>query len=277
LAKESVRKRLEQADGISFTEFSYTLLQAYDFLVLHDLFFCTLQMGGSDQWGNITAGIELIRRVRGIRAHGLVFPLVTASNGIKFGKTEAGTIWLDSTLTSPFQFYQFWLNTDDRDVIGYLKAFTWLVQEEIGQLEANLHASPEHREAQRRLAQEVTSIVHGEAAAARAEQASAVLFGAEFGELTAAELLTIFGDVPSTTLSRMKLVDGSLDILNALVVAGLARSKGEARRLLEGGGIYLNNRRVSDTHLALTIDDAIDGEVTVLRRGSKRHHLIQFG
>src|SRR5206468_7950840 len=156
IGKEAISRRLESEEGISFTEFSYPLLQAYDYLVLHDRYQCTLQMGGSDQWGNIIAGIDLIRRLRGARAHGLVFPLVTTSSGVKFGKTEAGAVWLDAKLTSPYRFYQFWLNTDDRDAITYLKFFTWLSQDEINELEQSVKAAPEKREAQRRLAREVT-------------------------------------------------------------------------------------------------------------------------
>src|SRR6266481_6320536 len=174
LAKEAIKRRLETDDGISFTEFSYPLLQAYDYLVLHDRHGCTLQMGGSDQWGNIVAGIDLIRRLRSAKAHGLVFPLVTTAAGVKFGKTEAGAVWLDSKLTSPYRFYQFWLNTDDRDVITYLKFFTWLSVEEIDQLEQSVKDSPESREAQRRLAREVTSMLHGETELDKAVRASEV-------------------------------------------------------------------------------------------------------
>src|SRR6184192_1377008 len=162
IGKEAIKRRLESEEGISFTEFSYPLLQAYDYLVLHDRYKCTLQMGGSDQWGNIIAGIDLIRRLRSAKAHGLVFPLVTTSSGVKFGKTEAGAVWLDAKLTSPYRFYQFWLNTDDRDVIVYLKFFTWLSNEDIDQLEQTVKSSPENREAQRKLAREVTAMLHGE-------------------------------------------------------------------------------------------------------------------
>src|SRR5712692_4181666 len=162
LAKEAIKRRLETDDGISFTEFSYPLLQAYDFLVLHDRHGCNLQMGGSDQWGNIVAGIDLIRRLRSAKAHGLVFPLVATAAGVTFGKTEAGAVWLDAKLTSPYRFYQLWLNTDDRDAITYLKFFTWLSKEEVGELEQSVRAEPEKRKAQRELAQQVTTIVHGE-------------------------------------------------------------------------------------------------------------------
>src|SRR5207302_2761683 len=162
LGKEAISRRLESEEGISFTEFSYPLLQAYDYLMLFDRYNCTLQMGGSDQWGNILAGIDLIRRLRSAKAHGLVFPLVTTSAGVKFGKTEAGAVWLDPKLTSPYRFYQFWLNTDDRDAINYLKFFTWLSQEEIAELEESVRTEPEKRRAQRELARHVTALVHGE-------------------------------------------------------------------------------------------------------------------
>src|SRR5947209_8864464 len=174
LGKEAISRRLESDEGISFTEFSYPLLQAYDYLVLFDTYGCTLQMGGSDQWGNIVAGIDLIRRLRGVRAHGLVFPLVTTSAGVKFGKTEAGAVWLDAKLTSPYRFYQFWLNTDDRDVITYLKFFTRLSREEIGELEESVKTTPEKRDAQRRLAREVTAMLHGETEIEKAARVSEV-------------------------------------------------------------------------------------------------------
>ena len=177
LAKESVKRRLGGEEGISFTEFSYLLLQAHDYLVLHERFGCTLQMGGSDQWGNITAGCDLIRKMAGGKAHGLVLPLVTTSAGTKFGKTEAGTVWLDPARTSPFRFYQFWLNTDDRDVAKYLKFFTWLDAPAIEELERAVVEAPEAREAQRRLAREVTAMVHGAEELQRAERASQILFG----------------------------------------------------------------------------------------------------
>src|SRR5436309_5844490 len=189
LGKEAISRRLESDEGISFTEFSYPLLQAYDYLVLFDTYGCALQMGGSDQWGNIIAGIDLIRRLRGARAHGLVFPLVTSATGVKFGKTEAGAVWLDAKLTSPYRFYQFWLNTDDRDVITYLKFFTWLSGEEIDQLEQSLKDSPESREAQRRLAREVTSMLHGETELEKAVRASEVLFGKEMSGLSVDEII----------------------------------------------------------------------------------------
>ena len=198
LAKESVKRRFEEGDGISFTEFSYMLLQSYDFLVLHDRYGCTLQMGGSDQWGNIVAGTELIRKMRGVKGYGLVFPLVTTSAGIKFGKTEAGSVWLDPKLTSPYRFYQFWINTDDSDVVKYLKFFTMLDQQAIAELEQTVVVAPEKREAQKRLAEEVTRTVHGESNLRKAIQASRVLFGGEIEDLSASDVLDIFAEVPSS-------------------------------------------------------------------------------
>src|SRR5688500_16345940 len=192
LQKESVSRRMESADGISYTEFSYLVLQAYDFLQLFDRHGCTLQMGGSDQWGNITAGIELIRKVRGQKAHGLVWPLMKTAAGTKFGKTEAGTVWLDPQRTSPFRFYQFFLNTDDRDVIGYLKAFTWLDRPTIDALEKTVTEAPEQREAQRTLAREVTTMVHGTGELERAERASRVLFGGSLADATVDDILMVF-------------------------------------------------------------------------------------
>lgn len=279
LAKESVKRRLESEDGISFTEFSYMLLQAYDFLVLYDRYGCRLQMGGSDQWGNILAGADLIRRLRGEGgeeklAHGLVSPLVTTSSGVKFGKTEAGAVWLDSALTSPFRFYQFWINVDDRDVVPYLKYFTWLTREEIAELEEKLRTAPQEREAQKRLAREVTRMVHDEDALAKAERATAVLFGAEISALEPREVSDIFSDVPSSEIPKSRLQEG-LSLVDLLVTAGLAPSKGEARRAIQGGGIYLNNVRVADEKKAVTPDDTIGGELIVLRKGRKEYRLVR--
>jgi tyrosyl-tRNA synthetase len=274
LAKEAIKRRLESEEGISFTEFSYPLLQAYDYLVLHDRHGCILQMGGSDQWGNIVAGIDLIRRLRGTRAHGLVFPLVTTAAGVKFGKTEAGAVWLDEKLTSPYRFYQFWLNTDDRDAITYLKFFTWLSKDEIGELENSVRDEPEKRNAQRELARLVTAMVHGESALEKALRASEVLFGKEIRGLGVQEILDIFADVPSTEMAKSKL-DG-LTVSEALVLAGLAPSKAEARRLVQGGGVSINNRRASDPRQAISATDLIDGQVLVLRKGAKHYHVIRM-
>jgi tyrosyl-tRNA synthetase len=276
LAKDSVSRRLDQEQGISFTEFSYMLLQAYDFLVLKDRYGCTLQMGGSDQWGNILAGVELIRKLGRGKAHGMVFPLVTSSTGVKFGKTESGAVWLDAELTSPFRFYQFWLNTDDRDVITYLKFFTWLSEERIAELAEAMSASPEKREAQRALAREVTDMLHGETALAKAEQASRVLFGEEISQLRVEEILDVFGDVPSTQLERSLIEGDGIQLTELLAKCGLASSKAEARRLIQGGGVYLNNRRVTGEQTRVLLDEAIDGQVLVLRKGQRQYHLIKI-
>ena len=274
LGKEAISRRLESDEGISFTEFSYPLLQAYDYLVLHDRHRCTLQMGGSDQWGNILAGIDLIRRLRGARAHGLVFPLVTTAAGVKFGKTEAGAVWLDPKLTSPYRFYQFWLNTDDRDAITYLKFFTWLSQDEIAELSESVRSEPEKRRAQRELAHRVTALVHGETELEKAMRASEVLFGKEISGLGVQEILDIFADVPSTEIAKSKLE--GFTVTDALVVSGQAPSKGEARRLVQGGGVCVNNRRVSDPRQAISDSDLIEGQVLVLRKGAKNYHVIRI-
>jgi tyrosyl-tRNA synthetase len=276
LGKEAISRRLESDDGISFTEFSYPLLQAYDYLVLFDRYKCTLQMGGSDQWGNILVGVDLIRRVRGGKAHALVFPLVTTTAGVKFGKTEAGAVWLDAKLTSPYRFYQFWLNTDDRDAISYLKFFTWLSKEEIDELEQSIKTAPEKREAQRRLAREVTTMLHGETEIEKAVRASEVLFGKEISDLTVEQIVDIFADVPSTEIAKSQIEGDGFTLGDALVLAGLAPSKGEAKRLVQGGGVAVNNVRADDPRKSISVSDFIDGQVLVLRKGAKHYHLIRI-
>jgi len=276
LQKESVSRRLESADGISFTEFSYLLLQARDFLELFDRHHCTLQMGGTDQWGNITAGVELIRKLRGAKAHGLVWPLLTTAAGTKFGKTESGTIWLDPARTSPFRFYQFWLNTDDREVVSHLKKFTFLTREEIAPLEEVTARAPEQREAQRVLARELTKAVHGVEQVSRAEHASAVLFGEDIATLDVADVLSVFEDVPSTEVSASEAREGGIGLVDLVARVQLAPSKGEARRLVESGGIYVNNRRMADVKTRLTAAAAIGGELFVLRKGQKQNHLVRL-
>jgi tyrosyl-tRNA synthetase len=250
-------------------------LQAYDYLVLYDRHHCLLQMGGSDQWGNILAGIDLIRRLRSTRAHGLVFPLVTTSAGVKFGKTEAGAVWLDAQLTSPYHFYQFWLNTDDRDVIAYLKFFTWLSEGEIQQLEDAVRLEPHTRQAQRELARLVTEMVHGETALSKAMRASEVLFGKEVGGLTVQEIADIFADVPSTELEKSRLDGAELLLGDLLVISGVAPSKAEARRLIQAGGVCVNNRRVNDVRKTIPISEFIEGQILVLRKGPRQYHLIR--
>lgn len=275
LAKESVKARLEREEGISFTEFSYMLLQSYDFLHLFDVENCIMQSGGSDQWGNITAGAELIRRLRGKPAYGLVYPLITKADGTKFGKTESGTVWLSAERTSPYRFYQFWLNTDDRDIIPYMKYFTFLSPAEILELEASLDERPEAREAQRTLARLMTGMIHGPSAQERAEQASGVLFGGEITGLSAAEIQDIFAEVPSSELPKQLLEGSGMDILDLLAQTSLVKSKGEARRSITEGGIYLNNQRVSDTSQTVSLANVIDGAFIVLRKGRKNYHLIK--
>ncbi len=275
MAKESVKRRLNAEEGISFTEFSYQLLQAYDYVVLHDRFKCTLQMGGSDQWGNITAGIDLVRKLRGARVHGLVLPLVTNAAGTKFGKTEAGAVWLDANRTSPFRFYQFWLNTDDRDVVKYLKYFTWLDQPMTDAVEEQVRVAPGRREAQRLLAREVTTLVHGVEEMQRAERASAVLFGSSLANARADEVLTVFDDVPSYELPRASLEAGCA-IAELVVSSGLAESKGGATRLIKQGGLYVNDVRVMDERGHVSLDHAIDGRVIVLRKGQRERRIIKI-
>src|SRR5207245_862276 len=276
LQKESVSRRLESEEGISYTEFSYLLLQARDFVELFDRYGCTLQMGGSDQWGNITAGIDLIRKLRAKKAHGLVTPLVTTSSGVKFGKTEAGAVWLDPARTPPFKFYQFWLNTDDRDAVTYLKYFTFLDRAAIQALEAATRSAPEQREAQRVLAREVTALVHGPDQVARAEHASSLLFGEDIAALAVDEVLAVFDDVPSTELGADALGADGIGIVDLVARVQLAPSKGEARRLVQSGGVYVNNRRVSDPQARLTREPAIGGRLFVLRKGQKQNHLVRL-
>jgi tyrosyl-tRNA synthetase len=271
-----VHRRLESADGLSYTEFSYLLLQARDYLELFDRYGCTLQMGGSDQWGNITAGIELIRKVRATRVHGLVMPLVTTASGAKFGKSEGGAIWLDPARTSPFQFYQFWLNTDDGDVMRYLKFFTFLERAAIEELEVLSAGAPEKREAQRVLAREVTALVHGADQATRAEHASLVLFGEGITTLTVADVLTVFADVPSTELPASDFARDGVAIVDLLSRVQLAPSKSEARRLVQSGGVYVNNRRLADPQARVTQDQAIGGRLFVLRKGQRQQHVVRL-
>jgi tyrosyl-tRNA synthetase len=273
LAKESVRRRLESEDGISYTEFSYSLLQACDYRVLHDRFQCTLQIGGSDQWGNIVAGCDLIRRVSGARAHGLVMPLLTTAAGAKFGKTEAGAIWLDPRLTRPYAFYQFWLNTEDQDAGRYLRFFTFLDRSSIDTLVAAGAAEPERRLPQRALAREVTRLVHGDEAVRTAEAAAAKLFSGDVAGMSVTELLEVFADVPS---SMVPLEEQGWSLVDLLASTAVTASKGEAARLIRAGGLYLNDRRVTDERMRVRVQDAVDGQVFVVRKGKKDSHLIRI-
>ena len=276
LRKESVRRRLEDEEsGISFTEFSYQLLQSYDFRELNRRYGCTLQMGGSDQWGNITAGIDLVRRLGGPRCHGIVFPLLTSSGGVKFGKTEAGTVWLDPERTSPYRFYQFWLNTEDADVVRYLKAFTLLDGGDVEELAHAVAERPYMREAQRRLAAEVTRVVHGAEGLERAEQASRVLFGGSLEGLGAGDIEEIFADVPSTELARSRLEGDGVELAVLMGDASMAPSRSEARRLIRGGGVYLNGARVVDRVAVVGRGDLIEDRFVVVRVGKKRYFVVE--
>ena len=276
LAKESIKRRVESKDGISYTEFSYLLLQAYDFLQLYNRHGCTVQMGGSDQWGNITAGIELIRRstpAGSPRAYGLVLPLVMTAGGAKFGKTEEGTVWLDPNLTRPYDFYQFWLNTDDRDAVKYLKFFTFLSQERIAELETASSVEPEKRIAQRELAREVTRLVHGKGAVQRAEAAAEKLFDADVSAMTVSELLEVFPNVPSKSVPYQ--LDG-WRIQTLLTEGGLTKSISEATRLIKSRSIRVNGRLFTDGFARLTLSDAIERQLFLLRKGKKEHVLIRI-
>jgi tyrosyl-tRNA synthetase len=274
-AKESVKRRLESEVGLSFTEFSYQLLQAYDFLVLHEREGCTVQVGGSDQWGNITAGTDLVRREGG-KAHGLVQPLVTNSSGSKFGKTEAGTVWLDAERTSPYRFYQFWLNADDRDVVNYLKWFTDFEQEQVEALAQSHEERPGAREAQRELARHVTTLVHGAEATEAAERAGRALFGGDLSELSSKELDEVFEEAPSIDVAASEFEGEGARVIDLLVEAGLASSRGEAKRAIQGGGVRVGDARVEDLGQQVTREDAVDGSVVVLRKGKKSVALVRL-
>jgi tyrosyl-tRNA synthetase len=266
LAKESVSARLE-AGGISYTEFSYQVMQAVDYLELYRRHGCTLQLGGSDQWGNLTAGVDLIRRVEGATVHALATPLITRPDGQKFGKSEGSTLWLDPGLTSPFAFYQWFLNVDDSVVGTYLRVFSFRPHDEIEALEAAVAARAETREAQRALADEVTALVHGRDAAAAAVDASLALFGQ--GDLTALDAATLeaaFADLPR---AAMEPGNGMPSVLDLLVASGLSESRGQARRTLTEGGAYVNNTRVTDPAAMPGRDDLLAGRWLLLRRGKR--------
>ncbi len=276
LARDSVKSRIAKEQGISFAEFSYCVLQSYDYLALFDRYGCTLQMGGSDQWGNIVSGIDLIRRTRSRDVFGIVYPLITTSTGVKFGKTEVGTVWLDPARTSPYRFYQFWLNTDDKDVVQYLKFFTLLPQEEVRGLAESLEKEPGKRVAHRKLAFEVTAMLHGESGLAQAIRASEIFFGAEITGVPENELLEIFSDVPSCEYPRSALASGTVPVMDMLVAAGVAGSKGEARRAIEGGGIYLNNVRISSPADSVRQESCLHGKFLVFRKGNKNYTLVRL-
>ncbi|MDH5544696.1 MAG: tyrosine--tRNA ligase [Gammaproteobacteria bacterium] len=275
-AKESVKSRIEREDGISYTEFSYMLLQGYDFYHLFKHHDCVLQTGGSDQWGNITTGMELVRRMDGKRGYGLVYPLITKSDGTKFGKTEEGTIWLDPQKTSAYRFYQFWMNTDDRDVDQYLKYFTFLTREEIAELRAKTEAEPHKREAQIRLAEEMTRTVHGDSALSHARKATQALFGGDISGLDATAIEDIFADVPSAEIAREGFAGAGYSLIDLMADGGVTKSKGEARRLIQGGGVYVNNQKIDDVEQRIDLDNTIEGRYIVLRKGRKNYHLVKL-
>ena len=277
LAKDSVKSRLERTDsGLSYTEFSYMLLQAYDFVHLNRHYGCELQVGGSDQWGNITAGIDLARRMGGVQLQGMTCPLLTDSEGRKMGKSEkTGTVWLSPAKTSPYAFYQYWINVPDADVAKCLGYFTDLSHEELDGLEAARVANPGKRESQARLAEELTRLVHDESGLRKARRASEILFGAEIESLSDAELTEIFADVPSQEVPRTTL-DAGLNIVDALVAANLAKSKSDARRAVQQGGAYVNNRRIDDLAASLSAEHLAGESVMVLRSGKKSYALLRF-
>ncbi len=269
--KDSVRSRLETRDqGLSFTEFSYMLLQAWDYLQLFDRHGCRLQLGGSDQWGNITEGVDLVRKRRAAQVFGLTSPLVLKADGTKFGKSETGTVWLDSARTSPYAFFQFWLRTGDSEVGSYLRRMTLLPHEEIADLEELAAARPERREAQRVLAREVTALTHGPTEADRVEHAAAVLYSEDIAGLDEATLEAVLSEAPTATLTASEL-DGGLSVADALVLSGLARSSSEARRTFPG--VSINNRAVADNRL-LDTADALHGRFVVLRRGKRAQAVL---
>ncbi|EOD7982204.1 TPA: tyrosine--tRNA ligase [Staphylococcus aureus] len=270
LGKDSIQSRLEH--GISYTEFTYTILQAIDFGHLNRELNCKIQVGGSDQWGNITSGIELMRRMYGqTDAYGLTIPLVTKSDGKKFGKSESGAVWLDAEKTSPYEFYQFWINQSDEDVIKFLKYFTFLGKEEIDRLEQSKNEAPHLREAQKTLAEEVTKFIHGEDALNDAIRISQALFSGDLKSLSAKELKDGFKDVPQVTLSN-----DTTNIVEVLIETGISPSKRQAREDVNNGAIYINGERQQDVNYALAPEDKIDGEFTIIRLGKKKYFMVNY-
>jgi tyrosyl-tRNA synthetase len=275
VAKESVRARMEDREvGISYTEFSYMLLQAFDFYVLCRDHNCELQIGGSDQWGNITAGIDLTRKKLGKTVYGLTLPLITNADGSKFGKTVAGAIWLDPKRTSVYKFYQFWINTDDRDVIRYLKFFTFLSKDEIEALEKKHIEDPGPRVAHRALAKTVTDLTHGPNATAEAIRASEILFGGELKGIAEGTFNEIVGEVPTKEIEKSKLAGAGLPLVELLILAGLCPSKGQARKDIEGGGVNVNNVREANAARAVTTNDLLFGKHLLLRKGKKNYVVV---
>ncbi len=277
LAKDSVKGRLNRTDsGMSYTEFSYMLLQAYDFVSLNEQFDCELQVGGSDQWGNITAGIDLARRMRSVQLYGITCPLLTKSDGTKMGKTETGAVWLSGERTSPYKFYQYWINVDDQDAGKCLRMLTEMSRDEIEALDSVRQHQPQSRESQRRLAEELTQLVHGAEGLLAAQRATQVFFGAEIADLNDRQLAEVFADVPSKQVDRNLLIGEGLPLLDALVHSGLAASKSDARRTIEQGGAYVNNRRETSLDAKLTESLLAGRSLIILRSGKKRYALLRF-
>lgn len=271
LAKDTVARRLASEEGISFTEFSYQILQGYDFLELHRRYGCSLQTGGNDQWGNLLSGVELVRKADQAAVHALTTPLITKADGTKFGKTEGGAVWLAPDMMTPYAFYQFWLNTDDADVVGYLKTFTFRTREEIGELERAVADRPAAREAQRALAHDVTALVHGERAVAQAEAASRALFGrGELAELDAATLAAAVAELP-----RAEVEAEGTEIVDLLTATGLVAGRGAGRRAIAEGGVSVNNVRVTDEAAVLTADHLLHGRFALLRRGRRTLAVVE--
>lgn len=270
MSKESVKRRIES--GISYTEFAYQLLQAYDFYELNKRYGCLLQLGGSDQWGNITSGIELIRREEGKQAFGMTMPLITKADGTKFGKTEGNAVWLDPEKTSPYEFYQFWINTDDRDAVKFLKYFTFLNLEAIDAIEKEFTAAPEQRAAQKALAKEVTVLVHGEEAYNQAVHISEALFSGDVKNLNAEEIEQGFKNVPNYQVKT----EDDLNLVEILITAGIEKSKRQAREDINNGAIYINGDRVQDVAYTLSDQDKLAEEYIIVRRGKKKYFVLQF-
>ena len=278
VSKESVRARMEDRDvGISYTEFSYMILQALDFHHLCETQDCELQIGGSDQWGNITAGIDLIHRKQNRQAYGLTLPLITNADGTQFGKTESGAVWLDVNRTSIYQFYQFWVRVDDRDVVRYLKYFTFLSRDEVEELASQHEAEPHARIAHKALAWEVTALVHGEEAVTEAIRASEILFGGELEGITEATFREVAGEVPTCELSTDRFGGEGLWLPELLHEAGLAQSRGQARKDVKGGGVYVNGKRIDDEQHKLTASDLMFGKYVSLRRGKRNYAVVIAG
>ncbi len=274
LSKEAVKGRINRK-SISYTEFSYILLQAYDFYYLYKNYGCQLQTGGNDQWGNITAGIELIRRKTGEKAFGLVYPLLLKEDGTKLGKTEKGTIWLDPRKTSPYKFYQFWLNIDDAQVIKLLKYFTWLSIPEISDLELKMQLNPEQRLPQKKLAGIMTEMIHGVTLLKRCERASSVLFGGDVHTILREDFIDVISDVPSIEIQRNDLLNGALSMIDMLASTSLFLSKGEVKRCIREGGVYVNNERLIDEHYEILPSDLLYGEYVLVRRGKKNNFVVR--